>query len=115
MATLADFQAKFPTLGSEDETLITDCLAEASREVSATAWGTRSDDGILWLAAHILQKLLDSATSDVGAITQMKVGDRSVSFASSSSSGDGSDWYSTTKYGTRYIALRKLVFGSRKL
>jgi hypothetical protein len=119
MATLADFTTKFPTLGAAPAAIITDALAEAAREVSETAWGSRSDDGILWLAAHLVHSLdpaFSPSASVSGPVTKMRVGDRDVAFANPlSSDGGGSDWLKTTKYGLRYLHLRDLVFGSRKL
>jgi hypothetical protein len=52
--TVASFLVAFPELAPAGEPLIAAKLAEAARSVNANVWGVKTDDGVSYLAAHLL-------------------------------------------------------------
>jgi hypothetical protein len=110
--TVAAFQAKFPEFADTESALVQDCLDSAQRNVSTTAWGARADDGVYWLAAHLLRVTQNGANAASGPISGHSVGDVSVSYATTATPGDG---LAATAYGVQYVALRSMIFAARCL
>jgi len=49
-----DFLARFPEFEPADSSMVASAIAEATRGVDASVWGDKTEDGIRWLAAHLL-------------------------------------------------------------
>lgn len=49
-----DFLARFPEFEPAGSTMVSAAIAEAVRGVDAEVWGTKTDDGVRWLTAHLL-------------------------------------------------------------
>ena len=89
---------------------------QAERRVNIVQWGEKSDDAILWLTAHTLKiaKQMDSGNPAVsGPMSQKRVGDLSVSFASASNIKPS--LLRTTVYGQHYMDLKTGIFPTRVL
>lgn len=52
--TTDTFLQSYPEFAEERRVLVAAKLAEAARRVSATVWGTWTDDGVALLTAHLL-------------------------------------------------------------
>lgn len=49
-----DFLARFPEFEPAPPAMIGAAIAEAKRGVDADVWREKTDDGVRWLAAHLL-------------------------------------------------------------
>lgn len=52
--TVARFVNDFPEFRDTDEAQITAKLTQAARRINVPVWGTAADDGVMFLAAHLL-------------------------------------------------------------
>ena len=114
--TAADFLNKFPEFQSVDETRIELGLNEAKLQVVEKIWGRFYEIGVLHLAAHILAMqgaLNTEATNNpqpLREISSKAVGSLSVSYTSGKTGFESeSGSYYLTKYGQRFLELKKLV------
>lgn len=51
----SSFKDRFAQFANTDDDLVQLVLDEASSQVNRTVWGSRADEGILYLAAHLLE------------------------------------------------------------
>ena len=110
--TPADFKIRYPEFDSIADARVQTFLDEAILEVGEGAWGTLYEKGVFLLAAHMLaiDQLNQSSGgggSVVGELTSRKIGDVTVTLASSQSSNDDDKWYTRTTYGAEYLRLKK--------
>ena len=49
-----DFLARFPEFEPASKGMIDEAIAEAARNVVGGVWREKNDDGVRWLAAHLL-------------------------------------------------------------
>ena len=101
--TSADFLAKFPEFKKVELALIELSLDEAKLQVVKKIWGRFYEVGVLYLAAHILA-MKGALSADAGANPQPL---REVSRKTGFESEFGS--YYLTKYGQRFLELKKLI------
>lgn len=83
-------------------------LSIAASRVGAGAFGDLYEQGVLYLAAHLLT-LRDrgmGGTAAGGALASVKTGDLSVGFAGVMGSGGGDESLHTTTYGREFLAIR---------
>lgn len=110
-----------------DEVAIQAAIDEACRYVSEVNWGSRFDDGVFYLACHILTEIeaMREAAQDGGAaatlgavpagpLTRESILDWSASYAVSGG-GVFDDAFSTTVWGRQYLARCERVFSNRVL
>ncbi len=71
---LAHFLIAFPEFGEADTPLVQAKLDEAAREIDASVWLTRADDGQGYLAAHLL------AMSPMGNAAKLVTKDASTTY-----------------------------------
>lgn len=114
--TAADFLNKFPEFQAVDEARIELSLDEAKLQVTEKIWGRFYKVGVLHLAAHILTMqgaLNTEATNNpqpLREISSKAVGSLSVSYTSGKTGFENeSGSYYLTKYGQRFLELKKLV------
>nr|DAP81432.1 MAG TPA: head to tail adaptor [Caudoviricetes sp.] len=114
--TAADFLNKFPEFKAVDEARIELSLDEAKLQVTEKIWGRFYEVGVLHLAAHILAMqgaLSAEATNSSQPLREIgskAVGSLSVSYTSSKTGFESeSGSYYLTKYGQRYLELKRLV------
>nr|DAS52370.1 MAG TPA: head to tail adaptor [Caudoviricetes sp.] len=114
--TAADFLNKFPEFQSVNETRIEIGLNEAKLQVVEKIWGRFYEIGVLHLAAHILAMqgaLSNEANANPQPLREIgskAVGSLSVSYTSGKTGFESeSGSYYLTKYGQRFLELKKLV------
>lgn len=73
--TSTDFLARFPEFGKQPDLVLIDrVLVEAARSIDPDVWGDKTEDGILYLAAHRL------AISPYGRQMQLVARDGSTTY-----------------------------------
>lgn len=114
--TAADFLNKFPEFSNVVLARIDLALDEAKLQVTEKIWGRFYEVGVLHLAAHILAMqgaLSTEATNSpqpLREISTKAVGNLSVSYTSGKTGFESeSGSYYLTKYGQRFLELKKLV------
>ncbi len=111
--TSASIKERFPEFGSVIDGDVVTIIAEATRRVNVAAWGSRADDGIMWLTAHLLLNLPLGSKASKGALTGKKVSKLDLRFASSATFAN--TVLGSTAFGREYMSLRSLVFADRRL
>ena len=106
MALIDDFKARFP----EFSTAVVDQFLPLLEPVWPCYYGGSYDDDcdkeiILQMLAHLIVGESASSAAAVKDVASKSVGSVSVSYNSASSSSDTSLFWSTTKYGQRYLLL----------
>jgi len=71
--TFADFKQRFPELASVDENFYNTAKSSAELRVDLNVWGSKSDEGIKLLTAHIIS--LSDISGSFGQLKRSKVGD----------------------------------------
>lgn len=112
MVTVAGFKVLFPEFAGEVLARVQVFIDQAARRVNATQWGSRADDGVSYLAAHLLYSGNLGAGAPAGAVESERVGDIAVSYAVADLPATE---LASTSYGRRYLDLRSLVFSGRCL
>ena len=51
---IRSFLSRFPEFEPAGKPMVREGIAEATRGVDTGVWGAKTDDGIRWLAAHLL-------------------------------------------------------------
>ena len=112
--TLAQFRLTYPTFAAKANEAVEAALAEAAMFVGPEAWEERTDLGLGIYAAHRL--IWDAVCSgdpldavDELAITSRTVGRTSYAIATELAKLQFSESFYCTKYGRRYIELRRLA------
>ncbi len=115
----ATFKIRFPEFDTVADSRVDLFLSLAVLEVGEIPWGDLYEEGVFLLAAHKLQ--LDQNRNQaanqpvgggsVGPLASRKIGDVSISFAStgSGSSSDSEYILKSTVYGQEYFRLRSFV------
>src|SRR3990172_2719140 len=104
----------FDEFDSLSDTVIGLAIAQAARLVNETQWGTtRSDDGVLYLACHILKLLTEGDALAPSAVTSESVARVSTGYQQVGAGADS--WLAGTAYGRHYLFLAGLVFPDRVL
>ena len=114
--TNADFLAKFPEFSNVALARIDLALDEAKLQVVESIWGRFYEVGVLHLAAHILatQGALsadaEASPHPLREVSSKAVGSLSVGYTSGKT-GFESEYgsYYLTKYGQRFLELKKLI------
>lgn len=105
------FIERFPEFEDTDDELITALITEAARQVDTTWTEGDYTQAIMYLVAHLLSSGFDMADTAAGGagIASETLGRISVSYRDNSA-GKGSI-LSSTGYGQRFLALRRLNVG----
>lgn len=85
-------------------------IDEAVREINASVFGTRYDDAVKYLAAHLLASVRDGSKSASGAVISETAGPISRSYAAPMATAS-TDELSSTTYGRRYADIRHQCAG----
>ena len=111
--TSTDIKDKWDEFDALSTAKITAAIAEAGRRVNTTQWGSRADDGLKYLTAHILkhEKLGDGLPA--GAMISKSVGPVSASIQAVDLFGKST--LGATSYGRYFLELQSLVFPTRVL
>ena len=52
--TYTSFKAAFPEFTPAEDSLVTTKIAAAQLQINSTVWGSRYDEGVMWLTAILL-------------------------------------------------------------
>lgn len=117
--SVATFKARFPEFASVEDATVQVFMDEAIMEVNDTWIEEYRTPGVLHLTAHLLASQGlgvstpgDSGASVTGGVKRRTVGDVTTEF-NGISSGGGSGLvgtYSTTRYGQRYLEMKRINF-----
>ena len=102
--TLNSILAVAPELSVETPDVINFFIAMAQRRVSPLVWGVHNDDGVTFLAAHLMT--MKNRNGTPGNPSMQKVGDVQAQYVGFTNSTTA---LSSTSYGVEYLELRKLV------
>lgn len=87
-------------------------MAQAANQMNASAWGSKYDNGQIYLTAHLLVFAENqNSDSDVGPVSSQAVGPLNVSYGISGYADDGE--LASTSYGRKYLTLQKSLFSNR--
>lgn len=116
--TAASIKAKFPEFASIDNAYITEWIAHAELNHNAECWAGKSDEALCFMIAHFLAAFPqgDSESTGVGPgpLTAQTEGSESASWSPLTvPKAFAEDDYGTTKYGRRYLSMRKRIFCCR--
>lgn len=113
---LGGFKKRFPEFGDVSSTVFDCALAEALNFVSVRQFGCKADDALGYYMAHLFEcgvyQAGDGCTSgqsSPGPVSSVRVGNVATSFAVKADDGE----LGATKYGRRFITIRKTIFPSR--
>lgn len=107
MSTLERYRVMVPAHAAVADAVVLLELELAVADHTASAWGTRFDDGMVWAAAHSveLSPAVQGGAQVTGPLTSQRDGDLSRTYASLARSDDD-DWWRLTWYGQRYLDTR---------
>lgn len=108
--TAADIKARYQELASVADPTINLAITDAVPWFDETRWGSFYAQGFAAFVAHMVT--FDTKTSSAGAsgaVQSKSVGDVSVSFAQLQFKKPTDAFWASTKYGQRYLELRRLV------
>ena len=119
MAVVAtEIKARFPEFACLDDDVVTRWLDEAARNINATQWDGKYDDGLSYLTAHLLVTFQADALGldepGAGATTSEKEGQ--ISYAVSPlvvAPMFRKDSLGANKYGRRYLEIKSTIFVTR--
>ena len=112
MTSLELFRALIPAMASIDDASVIVYLEVASSRLCATAFGIKWQEASVWLAAHIMYRVVPGAggasPGSTGAVSSLKTGDESITFATTASTGGTSvdSDLAGTAYGAQFLAIR---------
>lgn len=111
--SLALYRTLVPAHSAVADDTVTTMLELAARRHTASAWGQVYAEGMVFFAAHQVERTPglvsgSGSASETGTITSQRDGDLSRSYAPPASSGMTSSdaELQTTRYGQRYLDLR---------
>lgn len=93
-----------PELKCETPETISFFIAMAQRRVSQLVWGQYNDDGVTFLAAHLIT--MRNRMGTPGNPSTLKVGNVEAQYVGFTNSKTA---LTSTSYGLEYLELRKLV------
>ena len=108
----ASFKLRFEEFACLEDDKIQIFLDDAALELNSVCWGDKYDLGLCYLAAHYLAlsaKSSQGSVGPVGPIASRSVDGVSVTYARATSNSLADDYFSSTAYGQRYVALRKTL------
>jgi len=95
------------------ESAVQSAIDEAVREVSQSVFGTRYDDGVKYLAAHLLAVMKQGGNAPSGPVLAEHVGAIGRSYAIPA--GITAESLAMTIYGRRYLEIRQQVAGGPRV
>lgn len=108
----ASFKIRFPEFDSESDTRIQMFIDDSVVILNPAYWGEKYDLGLYYLTAHILtlaNKTAAGSNTLSGPVSGRSVDGSSVSYATFTPGDESDQYYMSTAYGQRYLALRKTL------
>lgn len=107
--TATQFKARFTEYAATADARIDIFIADAVALLNETYWGTQYDLGLYYLSAHYLYLADKSAAGsklNSGPVASKAVDGVSISYTNTTSTDETDDYYRSSAYGQRYLALR---------
>lgn len=112
--TPADFKAIATQYSSETDDTINGVINRAERRVNRTAWGDeKADEGVIYLAAHLLTQDKEQDEAAPGPETQQSSGNARRAYQVPPPFAKYPE--ASTAWGRRYLELRQTVFADRRI
>lgn len=114
MAIIDDFKARFPepAFTTAEVDLYLPNLIEIYSCYNGWNYSTKcGKEVILNLLAHLLVNEVDASPEPIQMLASISVGDVSLSNVAKAINSQDSDFFSSTKYGRRYLQLISKNFG----
>lgn len=89
--TSTTFLARFPEFSNLETAVVEGAIAEAKRFCDSEVWGTQHDDGVNYLAGHLLASRTQAIGQQIGAVP----------------SGPTDMGFAGTAYGATFNALQR--------
>ena len=112
MALIDDFKARFPEFDVAVVNQYIPILEPVRSCYFVGAYTNCNKEAVLNLLAHLLVIETGQGTSGQKSIASKSVGSVSLNYDARTTTGKNSDFYSTTKYGQRFMMLTKFRAGS---
>ena len=115
--------ARAPAFKAADEACIQFAIDEAVLYTNETNWGAKFNNGVFYLACHILTESLAFAAAGLeggvsalpaGGVTSEKIDEWAATYGGLGNAFEG-EALATTAWGRSYIARRKTIFSRRIL
>lgn len=113
-ASASQLKARFAEFVLVDDAVVTEWLSVAARQMNPDRWGTKFNDGQMFLAGHFLKLGVASASPSTarGPVVSESVGGVSRSYAAVGVVNGTSSSLSSTFYGQQYLDLKRGLFRS---
>lgn len=105
----ASIKSRWSEFASLEDATVTAAIEEAGRRVSSTAWGDLADDGVRYLAAHILAQDIAGSAASPGPLVSRSLDGASATYAVAGMATETGG----TAYGRRFQELHALIFAGR--
>ena len=106
--TAAALKEEIPALAAVPDSSVNKWLDRASKMVNPDIWGELLDDGVTYLAAHLMvcAGIVTGASAAAGAVKSKSVGPVSVTYATTDGGSASDNDLERTPYGRIFKALR---------
>jgi hypothetical protein len=114
--TTSDVTTFAPELAAAPGSLVAQWLDVCGRQISTEAYGSRSDDALLFLVCHYVTldtRARSGMSGPASAVSSQTAGKLSKSFALASSTSIGDDMLRSTVYGQMFLRIRQVTFAGR--
>lgn len=111
--TPGTLKSKFKELAGASAGDLQPWIDEAERNVCRSAWGSRADDGVSYLSAHLYTCFgkTTGGGNAAGPVTSKKVDQLQATYKVGDVFADSD--LGTTKFGRRFLSLSRLQFAGR--
>jgi|AntRauTorckE6833_2_1112554.scaffolds.fasta_scaffold154254_2 hypothetical protein len=112
------FKTRFPEFFETDDERVQLFIGDAVAELSESAWGTRYDVGICYLAAHLLAIGIATELGDPSGLSPLASGGAdglSASFAKSAYTNTSQEYWQSTSYGKEFMRLKRTLFAGARV
>lgn len=115
--TAASLKARHVAFAATADATVEAAIAEAERCTNRDRWGSKADDGVTYLAAHILavDALAAQSANAKGPITSESIGPLSWAYQAPQQTSAADTQLSSTTYGQSYMRLRASLYLSRAI
>jgi len=113
MSLIADFKARFPEFSESVVDQYIPILEPVRSCYFVGSYTNCNREIVLNLLAHLMVIETNAGTGGLKSTNSRSVGSVSESFSSRTTTGGNSDFFTTTKYGQRFMMLTKFRAGSK--
>jgi len=111
VSLITDFKARFPAFATADVDIYLPIIETVCASYYNKSYALNKE-AVLNLVAHLLVLEIESSSSSVQNAQSKSVGSVSESYSQSTRTGALADFFSSTKYGQKFLLLTANQFGS---